>query len=248
MAPARRMGIGGKIAVLGFAVGVAAALLAIGAGLGSRFGYWDFRAGFAALGWIAYLGAAAAAVSLAGVALSWRSARNAMVLGLVGLVLGIGVLWLPYQSRESLRASPRLPDVTTDTVNPPAFVTALAIRERDKARNSTAYGPAKAALQAEHYPDIRPVLLPVAPKAAFERSLDALRELGMEVIAADEAMGRIEATDRTFWFGFTDDVAIRVTATEQGSRVDIRSLSRIGGRDGGTNARRVRKLADRIGD
>lgn len=241
-----RTGAGGTIAVLGFLIGIAAALLAAAAGFGSRFGFWGFRVGFDALGWIVYLGAVAAVLSLLGAVLAWRSARNAMVLALIGLVLGVAVVWLPYQSRLALRDSPRLPDVTTDTASPPAFVAALPLRARDNARNPTDYGREKAALQAKHYPDIQPVVLTVPPDEAFARALAAVREMGLEIIAADKPSGRIEATDTTFWFGFRDDVVIRIARAPSGSRVDIRSLSRVGGRDARTNANRVRKLAAKI--
>jgi uncharacterized protein (DUF1499 family) len=65
-------------------------------------------------------------------------------------------------------------------------------------------------------------------------------------VVADAAAHRIEATDTTFWFGFTDDIAVRITPTDAGgSRVDVRSASRVGRSDVGTNARRIREyLAD----
>jgi uncharacterized protein (DUF1499 family) len=54
--------------------------------------------------------------------------------------------------------------------------------------------------------------------------------------------GRIEATDTTFWFGFKDDIVVRIAATGHGSRLDVRSVSRVGVSDIGTNARRIRKF------
>jgi uncharacterized protein (DUF1499 family) len=72
-----------------------------------------------------------------------------------------------------------------------------------------------------------------------------------DIVAAEEAAGRIEATDRTFWFGFIDDIVIRVRPTDVGSRVDVRSVSRVGVSDVGANAARIRgylaDLADQIG-
>ena len=65
--------------------------------------------------------------------------------------------------------------------------------------------------------------------------------MGWDLVASDPASGRIEATDTTFWFGFKDDIVIRVAAAPGGSRVDIRSLSRVGVSDVGTNAARIRK-------
>ena len=65
--------------------------------------------------------------------------------------------------------------------------------------------------------------------------------MGWELLESDPAGLRIEATDRTFWFGFADDVVVRITEAGDGSRVDVRSLSRVGGGDLGANANRVRE-------
>jgi uncharacterized protein (DUF1499 family) len=59
-------------------------------------------------------------------------------------------------------------------------------------------------------------------------------------VASDSTDGRIEASDRSFWFGFTDDIVIRIAASDTGSRVDVRSVSRVGRSDFGVNAARVR--------
>jgi len=70
--------------------------------------------------------------------------------------------------------------------------------------------------------------------------------MGWDLVAADATAGRIEATDTTFWFGFKDDVVIRVRPAHGGSRVDVRSLSRVGVGVGdvGTNAKRIRAYLD----
>ena len=96
------------------------------------------------------------------------------------------------------------------------------------------------------YPEIQPLFLPLSPTEAYQKTLALVRTRGWEVVAEDAAGRRIEATDTTFWFRFKDDVALRVSALPDGtSRVDMRSVSRIGRSDIGTNARRVREfLAD----
>ena len=97
-----------------------------------------------------------------------------------------------------------------------------------------------AAQQREAYPDIVPADYPVDTQAAFEAAVAAARDLGWTVVAMDEAGGRIEAIDRTFWFGFADDVVIRIRPTDAGSRIDVRSVSRVGVSDVGANAARIR--------
>ncbi|HJR53568.1 MAG TPA: DUF1499 domain-containing protein, partial [Gemmatimonadota bacterium] len=56
--------------------------------------------------------------------------------------------------------------------------------------------------------------------------------------------GRIEATATTPWFGFKDDVVVRIRPEAGGSRVDVRSVSRVGRSDVGTNARRIEEYLE----
>jgi uncharacterized protein (DUF1499 family) len=112
---------------------------------------------------------------------------------------------------------------------------------RASAPNPTTYGGTKiAGLQRRAYPDLGPAILNTPPPHAFEQALATVRAMGWDLVAADQKAGRIEATDTTFWFGFKDDVVIRVRPSEGGSRIDVRSLSRVGGGDVGTNANRIR--------
>ena len=99
-----------------------------------------------------------------------------------------------------------------------------------------------AARQRRAYPDLAPLVLPGGPVEAFERALSAARALGWDIVAADRDTGRIEAVDTTFWFGFKDDVVIRVTPAGAGSRVDMRSKSRVGRSDVVTTAPRIEKF------
>ena len=135
--------------------------------------------------------------------------------------------------------APPIHDITTDTDDPPAFVAAVALNTPGR----TEYDPAVAGQQRAAYPDLGPAMLPVAPADAFDRARAVVGEMGWELLADDAAALRIEATDRSFWFGFPDDVVVRVAADgEAGSRVDVRSLSRVGVGDLGVNARRVREF------
>ena len=145
----------------------------------------------------------------------------------------------PLAALLSGGGAPPIHDITTDTDDPPAFVAAVALN----APGRTDYDPAVAEQQRAAFPDLGPAMLPVAPADAFDRALAVVREMGWELLADDAAALRIEATDRSFWFGFPDDVVVRVTADGgTGSRVDVRSLSRVGGGDLGVNARRVREF------
>lgn len=187
-----------------------------------------------------FLGLIAVVLSLVGVA---RSGSKGMALA--GLVLGLIAAGMPAMSINTARHSP-IHDVSTDRGNPPQFVAVLPLRAAAKAANSTDYDARTAELQKETYPDIGPLHLDVAPAQAFDRAVAAAHGMKWEMVATDPAQGRIEATATTFWFGFKDDIVVRIAADGNGSRVDVRSLSRIGKSDVGANARRVRDYLAKV--
>ena len=164
---------------------------------------------------------------------------------LAGLALGVIAAGLPLNSINTARHSP-IHDVSTDTANPPQFAAVLPLRAAAKAANSTDYDAKTAQLQKETYPDIGPLHLDAPPAQAFDRALAAARSMDWEIVASDPAQGRIEATATTFWFGFKDDVVVRIAAEGGGARLDVRSLSRIGKSDVGANARRIRDYMGKV--
>lgn len=232
-----------RAAVIGFALAAAAGLMVLLAGPGSNWGWWHFRTGFSLLRWGAYLGIFAALVCAGAIFLAWRT--RGRVLAAVGLVIALAAFVVPWSYRERAAGAPPIHDITTDLQNPPAFVAVARIRPEDA--NPVAYpGEETAAQQREAYPDLRPVMLALPRHQAFEEALATARNMGWEIVEADREEGRIEATDRTLWFGFEDDVVIRVMPASGISRVDVRSKSRVGRGDMGTNAARVRRYLDRL--
>ena len=238
----------GRIAVLGFALAMGAAVAAVAAGLGSRAGAWDFRAGFQILRWAAWGGLAAAAISLLGLALAVTGSRprgRAFLLGALGVVVGLIVAWIPWSWKQRADTVPPIHDITTDLADPPAFEAILPLR-RDAPNPSEYGGDSIATQQREGYPDLGPMTLDAPPDAAFLRALEAARDMGWEIVESDPERGRIEATATTLWFGFQDDVVVRVRPAPEGSRVDVRSVSRVGRSDVGTNARRIREYLEMV--
>jgi len=124
----------------------------------------------------------------------------------------------------------------------PGYRLLARLREAVHAAPSTYGGPQYAAKQKQAYPDIQPLHLALSPPDAFARTLEQVRREGWTVAMSDPVRGRIEATARTLWYGFTDDVVLRITADGAGSRVDMRSKSRIGNGDRGVNAARIREF------
>ena len=154
------------------------------------------------------------------------------------LLVAAIVCLVPLWSIVTGLGAPPIHDITTDTEDPPEFVAVVPLN----IPNRTVYeGETIAARQRDTYPDLQPVILDVPPARAFDAALATVDEMGWELVSADAGAGRIEATDTTFWFGFKDDVVIRVQAAANGSRVDVRSLSRVGGGDAGANAARIRR-------
>ena len=227
-----------KISPLPLLVAVIAALLLLSAGPGTRLGWWDFGTGFLLMRWAFFAGTAAAILALLLLVIP-RTRRDSVPLLVAALIIGAVVAWVPWSGLQTVRSLPLIHDITTDTTNPPEFVAVLPLRA--DASNPPEYpGEETAAQQREAYPDIQPLRLPVAPAAAFERALETAQGQGWDIVAAAPQEGRIEATATTFWFGFKDDVVIRITPENGASRIDMRSKSRVGRSDVGANAARIR--------
>lgn len=236
------------VIVLGAGLAVASALILLAAPVGYRLGILPLRVALQTLlRWGAYGGIAAAVVSLAGLAVTLmrpREARRGIVLAVISLVVGLTLIAIPARFRLG-PPKPPIHDITTDTQEPPEYVAVLPLRA--SAPNTPVYGGEEiASQQRAAYPDLQPLILNVPPSEAFDRALETVREMGWELVAADATAGRIEATDTTFWFGFKDDVVIRIRPAEAGSRIDVRSLSRVGRGDAGTNAKRIQAYLDAL--
>ncbi len=235
-----------RIAVGGFVLALIAGLMLPLAGIGYRLGLWDFRPGLSVFRWAAYAGLAAAILSLVGLFLTRSgSTRRGFSHAVIGLVVGSIATWIPWQWWQVVKSVPMIHDITTDTETPPKFVAILPLRA--DAPNSADYeGPELAAQQRTGYPALGPLTLQVPPAQAFTHALAAAQAMGWEVVANEPTEGRIEATDTTFWFGFKDDVVVRIKPEGNGSRVDVRSVSRVGKSDVGANAKRISAYLQRV--
>ena len=230
-----------RLAPWGFCLAALSVLAAVLAGFGSQWHWWHFRRGFAILQCAAYGGLAAAILSGVGVA----AGKGSRLWGGLAIFAGLLIFLIPWNWKRQARAVPAIHDITTDPDDPPAFFAVLPLRKG--ASNPSEYGgPKIAALQRAAYPDLAPLRMDLPPDPTLVRALDAARSLGWKIVAVSPRAGRLEATDRTFWFGFRDDIVVRVTADGRGSRLDVRSVSRVGKGDAGTNARRIRTFLKRI--
>lgn len=224
----------------GLFIALAAGFAALLSGPGTNYKLWNYQTGISVLRWAAYGGIAGAAISIIGLI---ASIRIVIVQGfkwaLLGIVVGGLVAGLVLHWKQVAESVPRIHDITTDTKNPPEFVSIRGLLKSDQ--NSPVYGGAEvAAQQRKAYPDITPLILSVSSDRAFEKALAVARHMGWQIIDEDKSAGHIEAVATTFWFGFRDDIVIRVRKKDSGSRVDIRSESRVGVSDLGKNAERIR--------
>lgn len=233
--------IAAALAWTGLCLALACGLAELLAGLGYRWDWWHFRSGIQIMRWSATTDLAAVALTFVAGILAWMcGARRALAASAVGLALALAVAGPPLYYWRTLDRVPRIHDISTDTDNPPRYVAVLALRKG--AENPADYSAEAAAQQKQAYPDIAPAMLALPPAQAFARAERAARAMGWEIVAVAPADLRIEATDTTLLFGFKDDIVVRVTAAGSGSRVDVRSLSRVGKSDFGVNAKRIRKF------
>jgi uncharacterized protein (DUF1499 family) len=166
--------------------------------------------------------------------ISWRATAVAV------LCASIAVL-MPLSMMNKAKSVPPIHDITTDLVNPPKFMAILALRA--DAPNPAAYqGEEIASQQRAAYPELETQKYQQTAEQVFDAALAAVKDMGLEVVSADKNLGLIEAYDTTTFFGFVDDVVIRIQSAEQLTMLDARSKSRVGMSDIGKNAQRLNAL------
>src|SRR5688572_5677905 len=232
------------------AVVLALALLAfamtLASGPGTRAELWTWETGIAMLRYATYVGLAAGAGALILlVTLAVPRFRMHRWVPLVALGLALAAVAPPLMLLSKAKQVPRIHDISTDLADPPAFVALMEARKASP--NGFAHGGEKIAEeQRKGYPDIKTVVVKTAPAETMQRAIDAARSMGWQVAATDSAAGRLEATHTTRWFGFKDDVIVRIRPEGTGSRVDVRSVSRVGLSDLGANADRIREFLGKL--
>ncbi len=223
------------VAILG-AIGVALMLF------GARLGLWQPITGFGF--YRTYLNPLGAVIAGLGflaliVHIKRKETAGAFAGGIAAL---IGAACLAPLVAGTINPTPRAPpihNISTDTVNPPAFE--VLDETRAGASNPLDYGGSEVATaQALAYPDIAPLETDLSAEAAYQRALAVAQDMGWDIVASDADRLRFEATARTSVFYFADDVVVVVTPHEGGSRVDMRGVSRVGRSDQGVNAARIR--------
>ena len=223
------------------------ALIFLMSGYGYQWNIWELGTGFTLLRYAAYASIGILAVSVVSLWFLRKSGFKAVfyliiVLILSGVASGTALYW-----QQRAQSVPAIHDISTDLETPPEFV--AMVRLRADAPNPPEYaGEETANAQREAYPEIEPLLLSEDVQRVMDEAVLLVVNRGWELVAINREEGRIEATENLAWFGFKDDVVLRFTETEEGTRVDMRSKSRIGRSDVGVNAKRIEQFLDDLED
>ncbi len=234
------------VIILLFIAIILAILFAI-SGFGSRWGWWHFSTGFSMMRWAAYGGIGLSVLSvIALIRLRWMRNRRGKIIGSAALLISLLLFAIPLSMQQYARNFPPIHDITTDTETPPEFVEIIPLRA--DAPNPPEYeGDEVAEQQRSAYPEIEPLRTNLTPEQVYDIALEAANNMrGWEIKGQDRSEGRIEATSTTFWYGFKDDVVIRLQSENGQTVIDVRSKSRVGRGDLGVNARRIDRYLSRV--
>ena len=173
--------------------------------------------------------------------------RKTVTLGstIMALLLSTIAIAIPLSMLNKGKSVPPIHDISTDLVNPPEFVAIAPLRA--DAPNPVEYAGVEVATQQRAaYPELQTLHYPQSKSELVEATKQVIDNLGWQLVNIDTNQGIIEATDRTMWFGFKDDVIVRITDNGSKRLVDIRSKSRVGGSDLGKNAERIHKFIEEL--
>jgi uncharacterized protein (DUF1499 family) len=232
---------------LSLAAAVLCLLMMVLSPIGYRLGWWGVPVALLQMiKWGVFAGIAAATIGAIVLIFARGPMRSSAIKpAILGLLLSLAPVAFPLFQYSKVKSLPLIHDITTDTVNPPAFV-ALA-EARKAAPNGLVYKAAEnVAPQKQAYADIVPFDSKLSPVELFAKAEATARAMKLDIATASAIEGRIEAVATTLFYGFKDDIVIRIVARDGGSRLDIRSMSRVGKSDVGANAARIRQFVAQL--
>lgn len=231
-----------KIVKILFVLSIAAALVFLLSGYGYQWEIWSMGTAFTLLTNSAFASIGLIILNLIALILVYKSGyRKGYSRILVGLVLVCIVFGIARYWQVQAQSYPPIHDITTNLDDPPEFNMLVDIREAANAPNPPEYaGEETSRTQREAYPDLGSLYFSASFSNVFNSVVELVESRGWELVNADRENGIIEATETLPWFGFSDDVVIRIVTIDNEIRVDMRSKSRIGRGDLGVNANRIR--------
>lgn len=181
----------------------------------------------------------------------WQAGHRGIAMAAQAFLLSLVLLAPAAYGVFKLATLPRLNDVSTDVDDPPAFSRSRVVLDARKGRIPPDVPAERRRAQRQAYPKAVPIVLELPAEIAFEIARKAAVNRGWQVLEAMRpggrtGAGRIEAVARTRILRFSDDITIRVRPRADGSRIDIRSASRLGSHDLGANAARIAAFAEEV--
>ena len=215
-------------------------------GYGYQWGLWGLGTGFTLLRYGAYAAIGLAIIQTTFFFFMKDSGISAKAMVLTGFLLTLLISATAIYWQYKAQSVPPIHDITTDIQSPPEFV--AMTRLRADAPNPPEYaGEETAQQQREAYPNIQPLVVDEPVQEVIDEIVVLISAREWELVSINRKDGRVEATEKLAWFGFKDDVVFRVTETDEGTRVDMRSKSRIGRSDVGVNADRISQFLSDLG-
>jgi uncharacterized protein (DUF1499 family) len=224
-------------------ISLIAVLLVALAGPLYKFGFVDLMTAFTGFKFGVFAGIAA--LVLLGIQLLFKRDTASFGSILTAAVLATTAIAIPLSMMNTAKNVPPIHDISTDLVSPPEFVAIAPLRA--DAPNPVEYaGIETAEQQRTAYPELQTLSYNQSKSELLEATKQAIDNLGWELVNIDADKGIIEATDTTAWFGFKDDVVVRIKDNDSERLVDIRSKSRVGGSDLGKNTERIHDFIDEL--
>ena len=226
-----------------FAVAIAVVAIAL-----SRFRAADPAAVLTVFGAALIIAALAALLATAAASVIWRDGLRGAQQAALGFALAAALLVYPVYLAALAFALPPINDISTDLKAPPAFLLSAKAREARAGGEPPPSSDETRAAQRAAYPDIATAMVEMDSTQAYQLALGVASDLGWRVVDSEppnlngDGAALIEATSRSLFFGFVSDIAIRIRPGATETAIDLRSVSRLGGHDFGSNARGVRKF------
>lgn len=208
-----------------------------------KFGLVELATAFASFKYAVITGIAALILLITQMLLkrktvTFTSAALVIIFSLIAIIM-------PLRMMSTAKNVPAIHDISTDMTTPPEFVAIAPLRVN--AANPIEYaGIETAAQQRDAYPELQTLRYSQSKAELIGAVEQASKNLGWDLVNSDAKVGLIEATDSTMWFGFKDDIVVRITDNGNERLLDVRSKSRIGKSDLGKNAQRIESFIQEL--
>ena len=234
-------------------LGILVIVIAMISGIGTRMSLWDFSFGlslFMGSVLIALIGGIQGLVGLI-LSLVRRKLMSIKIKFTLGVVCSVFLTMLFVSEVIASSGYPQIHNVSTDLESPPVFSDEV-IALRGNANPTTMSEGLKRTLRSS-LPELKPWVSEHQYAVVREGIGKTIDDLGWEKIGVEEDPTGGERvttffdTETSFWFGFKDVVAIRLTPRQSGGTiVDVHSVSRVGEVDFGANSERIKRFLQKL--